>query len=84
MSPRRDPKSWRELREELRRLGAGPVRLKGSHEVWRFADGVTFIVVCNHLHDAVPIGILVKFRRLHERRCASAGEEPALLGRTGS
>ena len=83
MSARRDPKSWRELRDELRGLGASPVRLKGSHEVWRFPDGKIFVAVVNHLNDAVDANIVAKFRRLRERRCA-AGEEPALLGRTGS
>lgn len=80
----RDPKNWRELRDGLRDLGARSVRTNGSHETWRFDNGDTFIVVCNHLAHSVPVGIAVKFRRLRERRGARAGEEPALLGRTGS
>lgn len=81
MSRGRDPACWRELRVELRRLGGSPVRVTGSHETWRFDDGGTFIVVRNHLNDAVPVGILVKFRRMRWRRRAAAGEEPVLLGR---
>lgn len=81
---RRGPKNWRELRDELRALGASRIRTNGSHEKWRFDDGETFIVVCNHLGAAVPLGIRMQFRRLRERRGGSAGEEPAPLGRTGS
>jgi predicted RNA binding protein YcfA (HicA-like mRNA interferase family) len=84
MSRPRDPKNWRELRGGLDDLGAVPIRANGSHETWRFGDGETFIVIINHLSDAVPIGILVRFRRLRRRRCARAGEEPALLGLAGS
>ena len=84
MSRARDPKNWREVRDVLGDLGAVAMRANGSHETWRFSDGETFIVVVNHLSDAVPIGILVKFRRLRQRRCARAGEEPALLGLAGS
>ncbi len=84
MSRARDPKNWRELRDGLDDLGAVSIRANGSHETWRFHDGETFIVVVNHLADAVPIGILVKFRRLRQRRCAGAGDEPALLGLAGS
>ncbi len=75
---------WRDLRSELRGLGAQPVRVNGSHETWRFEDGETFIAVINHLNDAVPVGILAKFRRLRGRRGLRASKEPALLGRTGS
>lgn len=81
MTPRAS--TWRQLRTSLRELGALPVRVNGSHETWRFEDGLTFVVVRNHLNDAVPVGILAKFRRLRERRSAKLGEEPALLGRTG-
>jgi predicted RNA binding protein YcfA (HicA-like mRNA interferase family) len=84
MSRTNDPKNWREVRDVLGNLGAVPLRARGSHETWRFPDGETFIVVINHLADAVPVGILAKFRRLRERRCAHAGEEPALLGLAGS
>ena len=45
-------KCWRELRRELCALGASPVRTKGSHEVWRFPDGETFVVVRNHVADS--------------------------------
>jgi hypothetical protein len=62
MSRARDPKSWRELRDCLRDLGAGPVRTSGSHEVWPFSDGEVLVVVRNHLsapggcehHGGVP------------------------------
>lgn len=71
------PKSCRELRDGLRDLGARPDRVKGSHEIWRFDDGMTLVVVCNHLADAVTIGIRVQFRRLRKLRGDRAGEEPA-------
>lgn len=71
------------MRIELRNMGASPVRVTGSHETWRFQDGGTFIVVRNHLNDAVPIGILVKYRRVRGRRRAAVGEEPVLPGRAG-
>ena len=80
---RSDPKRWKDLRSELRASGATPVRTTGSHERWRFDDGVSFTVVCNHLSDTVPISILARYRRLRERRGSRAGEEPALLGRAG-
>lgn len=79
MSEPRDPKAWRELLDELRRMGATSVRLKGSHEVWRFPDGEIFVAVINHLGDAVNANILSKFRRLRAKRRAS-GEPPSLLG----
>ncbi len=79
-----DPKNWREMRRLLRLNGARPVRVSGSHETWRFRDGESFTVVCNHLNDPVPVGILVRFRRLRDRRGSDAGEEPAPLERTGS
>lgn len=79
MRARHDPKSWRELRDALRRLGAVPVRFRGSHEVWRFPDGKIFVAVVNHLADAVDANILSKFRRLRATR-REHGEPPALLG----
>ena len=68
-----DPKNWREMRRLLRLNGARPVRVSGSHETWRFRDGESFTVVCNHLTDPVPVGILVRFRRLRDRRGSDAG-----------
>lgn len=79
-----DPKNWRDLRLVLDELGAVAIRSNGSHETWRFSDGETFVAVINHLADAVPIGILTKFRRLRERRTSRVGEEPPLLGLAGS
>lgn len=79
---RRTP-SWRDLRGELRAMRAVPVRVKGSHETWRFEDGETFVVVRNHLGASIPVGIVAKFRRLRRRRGGRVGDEPALLGRTG-
>jgi predicted RNA binding protein YcfA (HicA-like mRNA interferase family) len=79
----RDPRIWRELRSELRRMGASPVRTKGSHETWRLGDGGTFVVVRNHLAASVPIGILLKFRRLRARRGVPQGDDPPLLDLTG-
>lgn len=84
MSVESDAPSWRQLRVSLRALGARPIRTRGSHETWRFQDGETFIVIINHVADSVPLGILVKFRRLRARRCACIEDEAALLGRTGS
>ncbi len=78
-----DPKSWRELRNQLHCLGAKFDRQRGSHQVWRFDDGEVFVVVGNHLRDAVDQNIVVKFRRLRARRRES-GEPPSPLGRTGS
>ena len=80
---RRGPKSWRELRAELRDLGAERVRTNGSHEKWKFDDGDTFIVVCNHLGDSVPLGILGRFRWLCSRRTDTDAKPPPLK-RTGS
>lgn len=74
--------SWRQLQAALRQLGAVPVRARGSHQVWLFADGETFVVVINHRGEPVPAGILVRFRRLRERRCEQADDEPA-FGETG-
>lgn len=65
--------SWRSLRAVLRDMGAVPVRVRGSHETWRFDDGETFVVVVNHLGDSVPVGVLAQFRRLLSRRLRSAG-----------
>lgn len=84
MSARSNPKNWREIRDRLRALGARRERTKGSHETWRFPDGETFPVICNHMNDSVSPGVLAKFRRLCRRRQATVGDEPALLGRAGS
>jgi predicted RNA binding protein YcfA (HicA-like mRNA interferase family) len=75
--------SWRQLRAALRQLGAAPVRARGSHEVWRFPEGETFVAVINHGGTPAPVGIFVKFRRLPQRRCQQADDEPA-FGRSGS
>jgi predicted RNA binding protein YcfA (HicA-like mRNA interferase family) len=74
---------WRQARVELRKLGAEPIRVVGSHETWRFGDGETFVVVSNHLADDVPVGIVVKLRRLRARRRVPASDEPAPLVRAG-
>lgn len=79
----RNPKSWREVLDILRRLGANCIRTNGSHQTWRFPDGETFVCVVNRLHDAPSIGVLVKFRRLRARR-EETNAEPSLLGWTGS
>ena len=63
-----NPKCWRDLQAGLRRLGACPVRTRGSHEVWRFPDGEVFLVICNHPSDSVPVGIVARFRQLRGRR----------------
>ena len=62
------PKCWRELRAGLRSLGAEPVRTKGSHEMWRLPGGQMFLVVRNHLADAVPANVLARYRRLRSGR----------------
>lgn len=72
----REPKSWGELRRTLSGLGARSVRTSGSHETWRFEDGVTFVVVRNHLSARVPAGILSSYRRLIGRRQPKDIEEP--------
>lgn len=64
------PKTWRELRGSLARMGATRLRCKGSHEIWRFDDGDTFIVVVNHQGDGIPKGIVTKFERLVARQRA--------------
>jgi hypothetical protein len=51
-----------------------PVRVRGSHEIWRFNEGEVFIVVRNHLRRDVPPGIVAKFRRLRAKRRDTAGE----------
>lgn len=76
-----DPKNWRELRARLMALGGRRARTNGSHEIWRFGDGHSFVIVRNHLSDAVPVGILVKFRRQVARYRAFQNEEPPLLAR---
>lgn len=69
MSPRTtSPKTWRDIRTELARLGAKPQRVKGSHEVWRFDDGASFVVVRNHLGRDAPAYVLVNLRRLRDGR----------------
>ena len=80
MMPRR--MSWTDLCVELRNLGARPVRTKGSHQTWRFDDGMSFTVVCNHMADDVPANILVAFRRLRGHR--REPDDPAQLGWMGS
>ncbi|MGH7438191.1 MAG: type II toxin-antitoxin system HicA family toxin [Polyangiaceae bacterium] len=80
---RSSPKSWRQLQDELRQLGATAVRTKGSHEIWRFSDGEIFVVVCHHPHRAVDGNVLAKFRRLRARR-REPGGPPLPLGRTRS
>ena len=62
---------WRELRRQLRVLGAKPIRTKGSRQIWRFEDGETFVLVCNHLAHPVPSKILSAFERLRSRKLAS-------------
>lgn len=64
------PKTWREVQDGLRRLGAKVDRCNGSHEVWLFPDGEVFLVVRNHLADSVPRFVRLKFRKLHQRRTA--------------
>ena len=76
---RNNPKSWRELRGQLRALGARPVRNRGSHEVWKFDDGETFVAVVNHVSDSVDANLLSRFRRLRARR-RDPGEPPPLPG----
>ena len=66
MSPA--PKNWRELRRGLRDLGARPVRTRGSHEMWRFADGEMFLVVRNHLGRPLPRNVRAHYRRLRARQ----------------
>jgi predicted RNA binding protein YcfA (HicA-like mRNA interferase family) len=73
-----DPKSWRELRQHLVSIGARSVRTQGSHEVWRFDDGRSFVIVCNHLGARVPVSLLVKLRRLLARRGLRSPSEPPL------
>lgn len=80
-APRKDPSSWGELRTELHRQGATLLRTRGSHEVWRTRNGQRFVVVRNHLSAGVPLGIRVRFRRLHGRGGTSEGDEPLLLAR---
>lgn len=62
------PKTWRELRQDLARLGARPVRSKGSHEVWQFDDGSTFVAIINHPSDGVPKGYAKKYLTLRKRQ----------------
>lgn len=76
--------TWREVRCALRECGARPARVKGSHEVWRFEDGGTFVVLRNHLGRAVPVGLLTSLRRLFASRLANADEEPPPFGRMRS
>lgn len=71
------PKTWRELRTDLAALGAEPIRCRGSHETWRFADGETFIVVVNHLGDDVSRGLLSKYRRMKKRRSTMPPAPPS-------
>lgn len=80
--PRKDPSSWGALRTELHRQGATLLRTRGSHEVWRTRNGRHFVVVRSHLNEPVPLGIRVRFRRLHGRGGASEGDEPLLLARS--
>lgn len=73
---RSSPSTWRDLRRELEALGAAAQRTRGSHEIWRFDDGATFVVVRNHLGNDVPTHILVAFRRLQRQRSERSAARP--------
>lgn len=66
--------TWRDMRDELRRLGAVEVRTKGSHATWRFQDGDSFTVIINHLSDDVPAGIASLFKRFLKKRSGALKE----------
>ncbi|MGE0328296.1 MAG: type II toxin-antitoxin system HicA family toxin [Polyangiaceae bacterium] len=72
----KNPSCWRDLRQCLRKLGAEPVRTRGSHEMWRFPGGDMFVVVRNHLDEQVPKNILARFRRL---KAARESQEPGSI-----
>jgi len=38
----------RDLQESLRASGARPVRMRGSHEIWAWPNGVQVAIVVNH------------------------------------
>ena len=66
-----DPDSYREVRAGLSDLGAERDRCRGSHEIWRFADGEIFIVVCNHLGDRPTRKVAKALREVVARRSGS-------------
>lgn len=43
----------RELRVRLLEEGCVPVRISGSHEIWRMPDGRTFPTTCAHMNSDV-------------------------------
>lgn len=74
-----DPKSWSDVRDGIRALGATLTRQRGSHQVWRFPDGEIFVIVANHLGACVSPRIVGYYRRVRARRLS----RPPPLGRAG-
>lgn len=53
----------RDLQRRLLELGARPVRISGSHEVWELPDGHSVPIVVKRLGDDVSAGVLAAVAR---------------------
>ena len=60
---KRKPKV-RDVLAELRAAGWWPVRCRGSHQLWRAADGRSIPVVVNHANDDASAAVVLCVRRL--------------------
>jgi predicted RNA binding protein YcfA (HicA-like mRNA interferase family) len=53
----------REVVSLLRRSGATPLRVRGSHQTWALPDGTRQTVVINHLGDRADAGLVAQLRK---------------------
>lgn len=56
------PPKVRELIRGLRAIGAKPVRVTGSHEIWETICGKRFPIVVNHPNDVCSRRVLQTIR----------------------
>jgi predicted RNA binding protein YcfA (HicA-like mRNA interferase family) len=55
--------TYRDVLTLLRRLGAVPLRTKGSHQTWALPDGTRQTVLVNHLGRRADWGLLAELRK---------------------
>jgi len=57
--------TYRDVLNLLKRAGAEPVRVRGSHQTWRLTESSTSVtVVINHLGHRADWGLLAQLRKL--------------------
>ena len=56
--------TYRDVLTLLRRVGATPLRVRGSHQTWALPDGSRQTVVINHLGQRADWGLLAQLRKL--------------------